>query len=160
MKRITKLAIPGLALATLFLFAACGSSSSSTPQSDATITPASSDATATDDSGDTIILTDSDDDVIASQLSEAAASASVPATSVATDRVFTTEELAQYNGKNGEPAYVAVDGIVYDVTDSYQWRNGEHEGHQAGQDLTSEIQDSPHGVAVLDDLPVVGTLES
>jgi Predicted heme/steroid binding protein len=29
---------------------------------------------------------------------------------------FTLEELKQYNGENGQPAYVAIDGIVYDVS--------------------------------------------
>ena len=92
----------------------------------------------------------------------AATSASmVGSGSAAADRVFTAEELATYNGKDGQPAYVAVDGVVYDVTDVPQWANGEHaNGLTAGQDLTEEItNESPHGLSVLDDLPVVGTLE-
>ncbi len=31
-------------------------------------------------------------------------------------REFTLEELAEYNGTGGRPAYVAVNGIVYDVS--------------------------------------------
>ena len=93
-----------------------------------------------------------------------AVSTSVAGTSdsAAADRVFTTEELATYNGKDGQPAYVAVNGVVYDVTDVPEWANGEHANGQltAGQDLTEEItNESPHGLSVLDDLPVVGTLE-
>jgi len=69
------------------------------------------------------------------------------------------EELAQYNGKDGQPAYVAVEGVIYDVTDVPQWAGGEHNGYSAGADLTDAItQQSPHGTSVLADLPVVGTL--
>lgn len=30
---------------------------------------------------------------------------------------LTLEELAAYDGKDGNPAYIAVDGVIYDVTD-------------------------------------------
>lgn len=76
------------------------------------------------------------------------------------NRIFTTEELKQYNGKDGNPAYVSVDGVVYDVTDVEPWANGEHKnGITAGNELSDEILNSPHGKGVLEDLPVVGTLE-
>lgn len=76
------------------------------------------------------------------------------------ERTFTEEELSQYNGKDGNPAYVAVDGVVYDFTELELWVNGEHNGFEAGQDLTEEIKDiSPHGLSVLDRATVVGTLE-
>ena len=72
---------------------------------------------------------------------------------------FTLEELSQYNGKNGAKAYVAVDGVVYDVTDVPAWKNGEHKnGLTAGKDLSKEILSSPHGKKVLENLPVVGKL--
>jgi len=32
---------------------------------------------------------------------------------------FTLEDLKKFNGKNGTPAYVACDGKVYDVSDSF-----------------------------------------
>lgn len=74
--------------------------------------------------------------------------------------VLTTEELAQYNGKDGNKAYVAVDGVIYDLTDSDMWNEGEHNGFEAGKDLTEEIKDvSPHGVSVLERMPKVGTLQ-
>ena len=76
-------------------------------------------------------------------------------------KVFNAEELAQYNGQNGNPAYVAVDGKVYDVTDVPQWKNGSHFGkYQAGADLTEEIKTvSPHGISKLDSVPIVGMYE-
>ncbi|WP_290068715.1 cytochrome b5 domain-containing protein, partial [Lactobacillus intestinalis] len=45
---------------------------------------------------------------------------------------FTLEELKKYNGKNGNPAYIAVNGKVYDVTNNPHWKNGEHHGYEAG----------------------------
>lgn len=102
--------------------------------------------------------------------SPSAASSSVPAVSgtassvtsaspAASGRVFTLDELKQYNGQNGNPAYVAVNGIVYDVTNAKNWNNGSHQGHTAGTDLTDAIAQSPHGDSVLKGLPVVGTLQ-
>ena len=76
-----------------------------------------------------------------------------------TDKVFTVAELKKYNGQNGNPAYVAVDGTVYDVTIANQWNNGSHHGLTAGQDLSKEIKNAPHGTSVLQGLPVVGKLK-
>lgn len=72
---------------------------------------------------------------------------------------LTVEELTQYDGKDGQPAYIAIDGVIYDVTDVPQWKDGEHNGFTAGNDLTEEIKTiSPHGVSKLKGLPVVGKL--
>jgi predicted heme/steroid binding protein len=58
---------------------------------------------------------------------------------------MTLDELKQYNGKNGQKAYIAYKDKVYDVTSSSMWKNGEHEGlHYAGNDLTSALQSAPH----------------
>jgi len=58
---------------------------------------------------------------------------------------ITVHELRQYYG-DVRPMYVSYNGIVYDVTNSFRWRNGLHEGqHFSGQDLTSELADAPHG---------------
>jgi len=71
---------------------------------------------------------------------------------------FTSEELAKYNGRGGQPAYVAFKGVVYNVTESSMWGDGDHEGaHAAGADLTTEHDDAPHDVYVTD-FPQVGTL--
>jgi len=72
---------------------------------------------------------------------------------------LTLEQLKQYNGKNGNPAYIAVDGVIYDVTNNHHWTTGMHEGYSAGADLTDAIMaKSPHGISVLGDVPVVGKL--
>lgn len=92
----------------------------------------------------------------------AAATAEVTATpdpnTVVSLPTFTASELAKYDGTNGNPAYIAVDGIVYDVSNVAEWKGGSHFGrYQAGKDLTDAIkQDSPHGVSKLASVPVVG----
>ncbi len=71
-------------------------------------------------------------------------------------REFTAQELMEFDGREGRPAYVAYEGVVYDVTESAMWGDGDHEGmHQAGRDLTSEHADAPHDVYVTD-FPEVG----
>jgi predicted heme/steroid binding protein len=72
--------------------------------------------------------------------------------------IITLAELATFDGQNGRLAYVAVDGLVYDVTGVPAW-NGGHQGLQPGADLTSAIERSPHGRSVLRGLRVVGKLE-
>ena len=72
---------------------------------------------------------------------------------------LTLAELAKYNGKDGQPAYVAVDGVIYDVSGYAKWKNGDHNGYSAGNDLTEIIKTkSPHGVAKLKGVPGVGKL--
>ena len=77
---------------------------------------------------------------------------------------LTPEKLAEFDGKNGQPAYVAVDGVIYDLTQSRLWRAGEHDpSHgevQAGCDLTEMLKESPHGKKNLDRFPIVGRLVS
>jgi len=74
---------------------------------------------------------------------------------------MTPTELAQYNGNNGHPSYVAVDGIIYDVSKSPMWTNGTHaEIHQAGQDLSLALKKAPHIAALIERFPSVGRLDS
>lgn len=71
---------------------------------------------------------------------------------------FTLEDLKQFDGQDGRPAYVAYKGMVYDLTESSMWDGGDHEGmHAAGRDLTVEHEDAPHDEHVLD-FPEVGKL--
>lgn len=74
------------------------------------------------------------------------------------ERVFTTMDLGRHDGDRG-PAYVAYGHVVYDVSRSPEWRRGLHRNlHWAGQDLTTELSDAPHGVETLLRFPVVGRL--
>jgi predicted heme/steroid binding protein len=72
---------------------------------------------------------------------------------------LTLEELSAFNGKDGERSYVAVEGVIYDVTDVDAWQNGMHNGVEAGKDLTDEIMNqSPHGTSTLGKAVKVGKL--
>lgn len=72
---------------------------------------------------------------------------------------LTIEDLAYFNGRDGKKAYVAVEGVIYDMTDSVRWTNGQHNGFSAGQDLTNAINEiSPHGPSFLSRVPQVGII--
>jgi len=70
-------------------------------------------------------------------------------------KTFTLNELAKYNGQNGQPAYVAVDGDVYDLTKVF--RSGKHFSHYAGTELTNAFY-SYHAKRVLSKYSIVGKL--
>jgi predicted heme/steroid binding protein len=79
-------------------------------------------------------------------------------------RMFTLTELAQFDGKDGNPAYVAVDGVVYDVSASSSWPQGDHTpcnlDAMAGKDLSEVIKKAPANMrSLLQNMPVVGTLQ-
>lgn len=132
MKKNNKAKVITLLLSAGLLFGACGTTQATTTDQTVTSTTASS----------------------AVSSSEAATSSSPQSNA----QTFTLDELAQYDGKNGNDAYIAVEGIVYDVTNAAKWQNGNHYGVQAGTDCTTAISRSPHGSSVLDGLPIVGTL--
>lgn len=75
---------------------------------------------------------------------------------------LTKEQLKEFDGKMGRPAYVAYKGKIYDLTQSRLWRGGEHDPSEgqayAGYDLTEAMDLSPHGDKYLKDFPVVGEL--
>jgi predicted heme/steroid binding protein len=77
------------------------------------------------------------------------------------ERKISLEELKQCDGREGRPAYVAFNGKVYDVTESFMWADGDHQGqHVAGKDLTSEMSMAPHGEEMLERVKLVGVLVS
>ncbi|MFA5244769.1 MAG: cytochrome b5 domain-containing protein [Pedobacter sp.] len=67
--------------------------------------------------------------------------------------------LALRNGQDKPQIWVALHGIIYDVTDSRLWGNGKHYEHWAGQDLTDELKDAPHTEQVFAKFKVVGRLK-
>jgi predicted heme/steroid binding protein len=72
---------------------------------------------------------------------------------------FTKQELSYHNGKNSTKPYIAYNGIVYDVSDSFHWKDGKHQVlHQAGEDLTEALQQAPHGEDLLGRVPIIGEL--
>lgn len=73
---------------------------------------------------------------------------------------FTISELAKYNGVNGKPAYVAVDGIVYDVSLEKTWGGASHFGLEAGKDLSAQYNSCHFASQITSKLPKVGTLKA
>ena len=73
-------------------------------------------------------------------------------------RTFSIAELSAYNGRDGNPAYVAVNGTVYDVTNNAGWAAATHFGLTAGRDLTSEFASCHAGQPILSRLKVVGKI--
>lgn len=71
---------------------------------------------------------------------------------------LTLEQLATYNGKNGNPAYVAINGTIYDVTKNAAWAAASHFGLKAGGDLTAQFNSCHAGQQILNRLTVVGKL--
>jgi predicted heme/steroid binding protein/uncharacterized membrane protein len=75
------------------------------------------------------------------------------------EREFTRAELAEKNGADGRPVYIAYQGKVYDVSGSSLWAGGRHmDLHQAGHELTGEFAEAPHGEEVLERYPQVGII--
>ncbi len=110
--------------------------------------------------GDTEAEANTDTEADTAANTESDADADTSAETETTGQTFTLDELAQYDGQNGNPAYVAIDGIVYDVSSLSQWVNGKHNGVTAGRDLTDFISSSPHGRPILERAVEVGTLVS
>lgn len=72
---------------------------------------------------------------------------------------LTPSELAQCDGQEGRPAYIAFRGAIYDVGESRLWKNGNHlNRHPAGVDLTEILSQAPHGEDKVMAMPRVGTL--
>jgi predicted heme/steroid binding protein len=143
MRKPLTAALPVLLLGTALTLAACGPGTAESTESTA---PEDGIATATSSGAGT-------------------AETAAPPNQVASSwQRFTLEQLAQYDGKEGRLAYVAVDGVVYDVSGSQKWPDGRHTscnlGAMAGQDLSAVMNQAPPSMrALLEQMPVVGTLQ-
>lgn len=74
-------------------------------------------------------------------------------------QTYTKQQLALRNGQDKPQIWVALKGIIYDVTESRLWKNGKHYEHWAGQDLTEELADAPHTDTVFEKFEKVGLLK-
>ena len=71
---------------------------------------------------------------------------------------YSRSYLALRNGQDKPEIWVALHGIIYDVSESRLWKNGKHYEHWAGQDLTKELGDAPHTEKVFERFDKIGKL--
>lgn len=72
---------------------------------------------------------------------------------------LTLQELNAFDGEDGRPAYIAFKGIIYDVSKSKLWRDGNHmKRHKAGTDLTDMLSQAPHREDKVVAMPQIGNL--
>ncbi len=70
---------------------------------------------------------------------------------------FTEKELSAFNGSEGIPAYIAVNGDVFDVSHVSVWDSGSYKGYGAGQDMSMYLP-ALDGEVIVSGAPVVGKL--
>jgi len=76
-------------------------------------------------------------------------------------KVFTVEELKQFDGKDGRPLYVHFEGKVYDLSNSNLWIQGIHmSAHRHNENLEVAIRGAPHGEEVLSKFQIIGELKA
>lgn len=73
---------------------------------------------------------------------------------------LTLEQLKRYDGREGRPAYIAVDGKIYDVSTEPTWGGATHFGIQAGNDVSKEFKSCHNDMNILSKLKVVGVLKN
>ncbi|WP_411169458.1 cytochrome b5 domain-containing protein [Clostridium sp. MB05] len=73
---------------------------------------------------------------------------------------LTIEELAKYNGQNGMPTYIAINGTIYDACDIPQWKDGKHFGIKAGRDHSNTFKNCHNNnKKILSKLRIVGLVK-
>lgn len=72
--------------------------------------------------------------------------------------VFTPDQLARFDGKGKNKAYVSAFGVVYDMSQSKTLKDGSHFGYPAGNELTFEIRQMPGHEAMLSRIYPIGLL--
>ncbi|AQR95299.1 cytochrome b5 domain-containing protein [Clostridium saccharoperbutylacetonicum] len=71
---------------------------------------------------------------------------------------FDLEDLEQYDGKNGKPAYVSIEGIVYDISNESIFGEIKNKESLAGKDLTELFSLSLKINTIINIAPVVGLI--
>ncbi len=76
------------------------------------------------------------------------------------NKIFDPTTLTAFDGKNGNPVFIAFRGKVYDVSGLKLWKTGIHMKHHSGADLTDAIGKAPHSEEKLESAPVVGSYDA
>lgn len=77
------------------------------------------------------------------------------AENIENEKAFTKEELSKFDGSNGNPAYIAINGIVYDVSDVSLLKGGKHHWVTPGNDVSHLFV---HNTNILKRLKIAGKL--
>lgn len=73
--------------------------------------------------------------------------------------ILTKEELANFNGENGNPAYISIDGIIYDISNVDLFKQSPYNNLKFGTDVTEDFYELNDGdESILRDIPMVGLL--
>jgi len=139
----TKITSALLILAILFSFAACAKPAADTTTLAATAVQTTVRETETT-APETItepVTENNTDSRTGAPTTAATAKTTTQAATTSNVKTFTAAQLAEFNGKNGKNAYIAYDGVVYDVTSKLDrtWKNGVHHGLLVGTDLTLQV---------------------
>jgi len=113
--------------------------------------------TVSENDDSTQLSSDSSNNQSDTSTSSAQPSSSATGSTTTTEKTFNKAEFAKYNGENGSPAYVAVDGKVDDMTSVFI--QGRHFSHHAGSELTSSFY-SYHIKSQISKYPIVGVYTS
>ena len=137
-----KTRITAVLLATfiLFSFAACGNSTEDTSTSANTTIQTTLQETGTTAAETTTETTSASNTDSRTGAATTAATATAAATTAPAAKTFTAAQLAEFNGKDGKPAYLAYDGTVYDVSNVKVWKSGSHFGLIVGTDVTAQVK--------------------
>lgn len=149
-----------LILSMIIILVSCSGTNTdvTTPSADTSITTEMSSTTSSSEVIESTTSSEIKTTTTTAATTAVTTAATTTAKTEATQKTFTLTQLAKYNGLNGQPAYVAVDGIVYDVSKIKQWSGGTHEGYEAGTDLTDLMSSAPHSADVLSKAVIVGVL--
>jgi len=136
-----KTRITAVLLATfiLFSFAACGNSAEDTSTSANTTIQTTLQETGTT-AAETTTETTSASNTDSRTGADTTASTAKATTTAPAAKTFTAAQLAEFNGKDGKPAYLAYDGTVYDVSNVKVWKSGSHFGLIVGTDVTAQVK--------------------
>lgn len=75
-------------------------------------------------------------------------------------KLYTLEELKNFDGTEGRPIYIAYKGKIYNISSSPLFQGEKRmRCHIAGKDLTGDIEIAPHGEELVFKFPVVGRLK-